>query len=73
MTGLFPSHTQWRKSSRSGGQGTDCVEVAAVRPRWLIAVRDSKDPGGPVLAFQPPEWDGFLSSIKTGELDLPTS
>lgn len=46
--------------------------IASATPP-LIAVRDSKDPGGPVLAFQPPEWDGFLSAIKTGELDLPTS
>ncbi|MGH3387662.1 MAG: DUF397 domain-containing protein [Actinomadura sp.] len=36
---------QWRKNSRSTGQGGDCVEVAGLRGR--IAVRDSKNPTGP--------------------------
>jgi hypothetical protein len=38
--------TKWRKSSHSGASGqTGCVEVA----HDLGAVRDSKNPGGPVL------------------------
>jgi hypothetical protein len=38
---------RWRKSSRSGANGqTACVEVA----HDLRAVRDSKNPDGPVLA-----------------------
>ncbi|MFC6882773.1 MULTISPECIES: DUF397 domain-containing protein [Actinomadura] len=37
----------WRKSSHSGSNGGDCVELAYVRD--AVAVRDSKDPGGPVL------------------------
>ncbi|WP_141965560.1 DUF397 domain-containing protein [Actinomadura hallensis] len=37
----------WRKSTRSASNGGDCVEVAAVS--GVIAVRDSKDPHGPVL------------------------
>ncbi|GAA0938560.1 DUF397 domain-containing protein [Actinocorallia libanotica] len=40
---------QWRKSSHSGGQGGDCVEVAALPSS--IAVRDSKHPNRPALAF----------------------
>ena len=39
---------QWRKSSFSG-TNADCVELARA-PR-LTAVRDSKNPAGPVLAF----------------------
>jgi uncharacterized protein DUF397 len=35
---------RWRKSSRSSGQNGDCVELA-----HLGAVRDSKNPGGPIL------------------------
>lgn len=37
----------WRKSTHSTSNGGDCVEVAAVS--GVIAVRDSKDPHGPVL------------------------
>ena len=41
----------WRKSSRSGENGGDCVELAdaAGAVADAVAVRDSKDPDGPVL------------------------
>jgi hypothetical protein len=52
----------WRKSSHSGGQGGDCVEVAGLT--GVIAVRDSKDPGGPALGFAPAEWRAFVASVK---------
>ena len=61
---------EWRKSGRSGGGGeqTNCVEVAELLER--IAVRDSKDPGGPVLAFTDVEWQGFLGGVRAGDFDL---
>jgi hypothetical protein len=37
----------WRKSSRSGSSGGNCVELASLESK--VAVRDSKDPDGPVL------------------------
>jgi hypothetical protein len=40
------------------------VEVATLGPR--IAVRDSKNPDGPHLAFTPAEWRVFTTSIKVG-------
>ncbi|WP_329520176.1 DUF397 domain-containing protein [Spirillospora sp. NBC_01491] len=52
----------WRKSSRTGSQGNDCVEVA--RPHHMVAVRDSKDPDGPVLSFGPRAWREFVSGVK---------
>lgn len=55
--------TQWRKSSYSSGNGGQCVEVAANLP-GIIAVRDSKDPGGPALAFTPAAWQAFLARTK---------
>jgi hypothetical protein len=59
----------WRKSSYSGSNGGNCVEVAD-NLSGVVAVRDSKDPGGPVLAFGPDEWRAFTAAIKTDEYDL---
>ena len=49
----------WRKASHSGGNGGECVEVAAADTE--IAVRDSKDPDGPSLSFDPSAWRSFLT------------
>jgi len=59
----------WRKSSYSGSNGGNCVEVADNVP-GVVAVRDSKKPDGPVLAFSPDEWRAFTAAIKAGEFDL---
>lgn len=56
------SSAPWRKSSRSGAQNADCVEVAAVR--GTVAVRDSKDKDGPKLFFTPAEWTSFVEGVK---------
>jgi hypothetical protein len=41
----------------------NCVEVA--RPAsGLIAVRDSKDPGGPRLAFTLGQWTTFTTAVR---------
>ena len=59
---------RWFKSSRSTNNG-DCVECA-VLPPGQMAVRDSKDPNGPVLAFSHTVWSDFTAAIKRGEFDL---
>jgi hypothetical protein len=59
---------QWRKSSRSGGSGGNCVEVATL-PDGGRAVRDSKDPTGPVLRYTAEEWLAFIEGAKLGEFD----
>jgi hypothetical protein len=56
----------WRKSSFSSAEGQNCVEVAAL-PDGGRAVRDSKNPGGPVLTFSPGEWNAFIRGVKDGE------
>ena len=56
----------WIKSSYSGSQGSECVEVAT-RPDGGRAVRDSKDPDGPVLRFTADEWRMFIRRVKAGE------
>jgi Domain of unknown function (DUF397) len=59
------STATWRKSTRSSANG--CVEVAFVHGK--VAVRDSKDRGGPVLVFTAHEWAAFLSGVRAGEFD----
>ncbi|MGJ6964218.1 DUF397 domain-containing protein [Streptosporangium sp. G11] len=54
---------RWFKSSRSGGNGGDCVEVATNLP-GIVAVRDSKNSNGPALAFTPEVWADFIASVK---------
>lgn len=56
----------WRKSVRSGYQG-NCVELAVAGE--AVAVRNSRDPHGTVLAFSADGMADFLSSVKNGELD----
>ncbi|WP_192759272.1 DUF397 domain-containing protein [Actinomadura algeriensis] len=41
------SNVTWRKASRSASNGGNCVELAGFP--GTVAVRDSKDPDGPVL------------------------
>ncbi|MFF2552664.1 DUF397 domain-containing protein [Nocardia sp. NPDC058058] len=50
---------QWRKSSYSGSNGGQCVEVLLGDDH--VGVRDSKD-RSPVLWFTGEQWDGFLAS-----------
>ncbi|WP_040829799.1 DUF397 domain-containing protein [Nocardia jiangxiensis] len=61
------SGAKWFKSSRSGST-KDCVEVAHL-DGGLVGVRDSKNPTGPALVFDPSEWDAFNSTVMSGEFD----
>ncbi|MFC6079560.1 DUF397 domain-containing protein [Sphaerisporangium aureirubrum] len=56
---------QWRKSSRSGSNGAQCVEVADNLP-GVVAVRDSKMSDSPLITVEPGEWRSFLSLLKVG-------
>ncbi|MGB7168675.1 MAG: DUF397 domain-containing protein [Acidobacteriaceae bacterium] len=65
----------WRTSSYSGGNGGQCVEVAAIIDNEdgtikVCAVRDSKSHRGPVLTFGSEQWRRFTTSVKAGRLDL---
>ena len=65
----------WRKSSYSSGNGGACVEVAVVPGSkegsdYVITMRDSKDPDGPVLTFTPDEWKAFTLGVQDGEFDV---
>lgn len=54
----------WRKSSYSSDQGGNCVEIAEV-PSSTVAVRDSKNPTGPILTLRPAAFTAFLSWTTT--------
>jgi hypothetical protein len=59
----------WVKSSYSNGSGGgSCVEMARLDAQH--AVRDSKDPAGPMHSFDRASWSAFLAGVKRGEFDL---
>lgn len=57
----------WRKSSYSGDNGGACIEVGTAGR--AVAVRDSKDPDGPLLAFAADTWKAFAEQ-EGGRLSL---
>jgi hypothetical protein len=57
----------WRTSSRSNDQGL-CIEVAD-NLAGVVGVRDSKDPGGPVLAVSPPGWVAFVAAAAANRFE----
>jgi hypothetical protein len=57
----------WVKSSLSFSNG-NCVEVTEL-PGGSVGIRNSKDPGGPVLRFTQSEWDAFIGGARRGEFD----
>ncbi|MEG3637180.1 DUF397 domain-containing protein [Micromonospora palythoicola] len=56
------SNARWRKSTRSGASGGNCVEVADNLP-GVVGVRDSKNPNGPALTFAPSAWRAFVAQV----------
>ena len=52
--------SNWRKSSYSGDNGGECVEVAS---RGAVLVRDTADRNGPVLTFTADAWRVFTATI----------
>lgn len=54
----------WRKSSYSGNNGTDCVEVVDDVP-GVVPVRDSKRPNEPHLTIPAGAWSVFVESLKS--------
>jgi Domain of unknown function (DUF397) len=60
-----PRRSRWHKSSYSGTAG-NCVEVAQLGAQ-THAVRDSKNPTGPVLTCTTQQWTTFTTHLPTGE------
>lgn len=61
----------WRKSSKSGGDQPNCVEAGPyLDASGRVAVRHSKDRGGPMVVYTRSEWDAFVAGVKEGEFDF---
>jgi Domain of unknown function (DUF397) len=56
-----PNAVTWRKSSYSGSNGGQCVEVAVP---GRVLVRDTQDRAGAVLEFGPDAWREFAANVK---------
>lgn len=56
------TEANWRKSTYSGGQGGECVEVASIPER--VAVRDTTNRAGDTLAFPAATWQAFVTALK---------
>ncbi|MER5866744.1 DUF397 domain-containing protein [Kitasatospora sp. NPDC002040] len=54
---------EWLSSSQGGGE----VQIAFVGE--YIAMRDGREPEGPVLVFTPAEWRAFVLGARDGEFD----
>jgi uncharacterized protein DUF397 len=67
------SNLIWRKS-RASTHGSHCVEVAVPAAHGtgarMIMVRDSKDPGGPLLRLSEAGWRCLVADAKHGRLDI---
>jgi hypothetical protein len=62
------SAVTWRKSSHSTGGGQNCVEVAFAE--GSVAIRDSKNPDGPVHIVSAESFRELITRGKRGDLDL---
>ena len=57
---------EWRVSSWCAAG--DCVAVGRL-PDGHVLVKDTKEPDGPQLRFDPTEWRAFVSGIRAGDFD----
>lgn len=55
----------WKKSSRSGSNGTgNCVEVGTPADASVVAVRDTKDRQGGTIVVSPAAFQAFINTVK---------
>ncbi|MFE2374260.1 DUF397 domain-containing protein [Streptomyces sp. NPDC059398] len=68
---MTTSSPRWFKSSYSNNGGA-CVEVAAnlIASHGVVPVRDSKNPGGPVLSVPARAFASFVAGVKGGEFGV---
>lgn len=67
MTCHRPIDRTWRKSSFSGANGGDCVEIADLGA--TVLVRNSKRPDAGAITFGRSQLAAFIEGCKAGEFD----
>ncbi|GHD91354.1 DUF397 domain-containing protein [Streptomyces naganishii] len=58
----------WHKSSYSGGEGGNCLEMAHIQGILIPVIRDSKTPLGPKLTFRTEAWSAFVGGVRRTRL-----
>jgi hypothetical protein len=66
------TNVRWRKSSFSGGNGGNCVEVGQDSDGTIL-VRDTKDRAMMPHRYTSAEWRAFVAGVRNGEFDLDES
>jgi len=61
----------WRKASRSGSQGGNCVEVGTATGSAVVHVRDTKSRERGMITTSAETWKTFMDEIKAGRVSLP--
>ncbi|WP_037857483.1 DUF397 domain-containing protein [Streptomyces sp. NRRL S-340] len=61
---IVASGLTWYKSSYSGAEGGECVEVADAAA--AVHVRDSKAAAGLMVTVSREAWAGFVGSVRRG-------
>ena len=59
----------WRKSTYSGANGGNCVEVGNTAS--VVSVRDTKDAAGPRLSVGTAAWKAFTEQLKKLRAEHP--
>lgn len=68
MSGRQLSMLPWQKSRRSSPSG-NCVELAPLPGEAGVAMRNSRDPEGPVLVYTVKEIEAFILGARDGDFD----
>jgi hypothetical protein len=69
-TGSVEYRLTWRKASKSGNGGGECVEIGTTADGRCAGIRDSKSPERGHLTVTPASLAALVVSVKRGELDL---
>ncbi|WP_242888957.1 DUF397 domain-containing protein [Actinomadura litoris] len=62
------TRVNWRKSTYSGGEAAQCVELASLD--GSVGIRDSKNPHVPHITIGREALASLLDQIKSGHLNL---
>ncbi|MGP4021446.1 DUF397 domain-containing protein [Saccharopolyspora sp. 5N708] len=61
-------YSAWRKSSRSGTNGGNCVEVGFDDEADMAGIRDTKDRAGGTLEVSRAVWAKFVDAVRRGDM-----